>query len=160
MTKRRGRPAEAEKAMGNADELFVALARDRSLAKLPPKLGPEGVPNPLSGKCERGQSRSPRLVHKQVLPEVAERLGIPAKTLERHWLAHREGALERIVGDITARLRRRDQEREEQIRFLAQKMDRALRRGDAVEVLALAYEIQRIRQGIGEVFRNKETRTR
>jgi AraC-like DNA-binding protein len=154
VAKRRGRPAETLKAQANADAVFVALARDRSLAKLPAKLGPDNVKNPLSGESARGQAYSPRAFHKQVLPEIAARLGISPRTLERHCLEHGEGALTRVVKEITARLRRRDADRKEQIEFLARKLTAAICRGDTDGMLAIAGQIARIRQG-EEVFRKK-----
>jgi hypothetical protein len=103
--------------------VFVALACDRSLAERPAKLGPDAVKNPLSGKKAKGQAHSPRAFHKQVLPEIAANLGISARTLER------------------------DDDKKEQLMFLASKFAAAIRRGDADKALEIAGQMARIRQG-------------
>ena len=126
MAKRlRGRPANLEKKMNNADHVSLRVMRDRSLARMGPFKGVDHqgrqIKNTLSGKRLKGQQRSPRSMGKDVLPEVAAELGVSPRTLERQHAEHGEGALSRISAEIVGRLRKADKGRQEQAKAKAER---------------------------------------
>lgn len=152
MTKRRGRPAETDTAQRNADRVFLRLAKDRTLAKFSPELGPEKVKNPVSGKKLKGQHRSPRPLEKRLLPEVANEIekdtgrSVSPRTLERHYAEHGAGAQERVVTELLSRLSAADKDRQRQLETLQRLHDSAVNREDWDRVREITAQIVQFRQ--------------
>ena len=117
MAKGKGRPPSTAYKSANAEAVALRIMKDRELARMSPsfpdpKQEGKSIKNPASGRKVNKRTRSPRLLSKEVLPEVASHLGVNVETLERHYYENKEGLEQKLVteiaGEITKRLAERD----------------------------------------------------